>query len=72
MAKKKRKRTRSEKLADQRRTGRPPKARADKQSEQIMVRVTPAERAQLEKLANDEGVSLSALIMHPWRDKEES
>ena len=71
MGKQKRKRTTAEKLADRRRTGRPPKAKAEKQSEPLMVRVTPAERKRLEKLAKKEGVSLSALIMRPWRDQEE-
>ena len=71
MGKRKRKRTKAEKLADRRRTGRPPKAKAEKQSEPLMVRVTPVERKRLEKLAKKEGVSLSVLIMRPWRDQEE-
>ena len=71
MAKQKRKRTQAEIRADKLRTGRPPKVRSEKHSEQIMVYLTPGERAQLEALAKKEGLSLAALIMRPWREQKE-
>ena len=51
--------------------GRPPKPPAEKMSECIMVRVTPAERMRLEAHARKLGVSLAALLMRPWRETEE-
>ena len=71
MAKRKRKRTQAEIRADKSRTGRPPKAPSERQSEQIMVYLTPTERAQLEKLAKQEGLSLASMIMRPWREQKE-
>ena len=70
MAKRNRPRTKAEIRADKARTGRPPKSKADKQSEHITVHLTPAERKRLEKLAQEDGLSLPALIMCPWRKKE--
>ena len=70
MAKRKHRRPAAELEADRRRTGRPPKAVADRQSEPIMVYLTKAERKRLGDMAAEQGVSISALIMQPWRDKE--
>lgn len=67
-----RKRTPAQIAADQLRTGRPPKPKADKQGEKVMVSLTKAERARLEKLAKKEGLPLASLIMRPWREKESS
>ena len=35
-----------------------------------MVYLTEAERARLEDLAEQEGVTVAALIMRPWREGE--
>ena len=61
------KRTKAQKEADAMRTGRPPKPRAEKQSEIIGVCVTPGESKKLKAEAKRLGVSLSALLMEPWR-----
>lgn len=67
---KKRKRTRAQIEANGRRTGRRPKPPALKQSEIIGVCVTSAERKRLEVEARKRSVSLSALLMQPWRKGE--
>ena len=67
----KRKRTKAQIDADARRTGRPPKAPAKKQSEQVMVYLTKDERKQLEAMAAEKGLSLSAMIMTKWRNQED-
>ena len=67
----KKKRTPAQIAADKRRTGRPPKPPEKKQSEQIMVYLTPSERQRLERLAEKEGLSIAALIMRPWREQKE-
>ena len=64
------KRTDAQRAADKHRTGRPPKEPAEKWSERITVYMTTAERARLESLAEQEGVTLASLIMRPWRDGE--
>ena len=61
------KRTKAQVEADARRTGRPPKPREEKQSEIIGVCMTPGERKRLKAEAKRLGVSLSALLMRPWR-----
>ena len=67
----KKQRTEAQREADARRTGRPPKAPAEKQSEQVVVYLTKGERKGLEALAAEKGLSLSAMIMDPWREKED-
>ena len=47
--------------------GRPPKAPADKYGEHVNVHMTQAERAMLEAEAKKRGLSLSSLLMSPWR-----
>jgi len=42
-------------------------APADRQNETVLVRMTKAERKSLEALANRDGLTLSALMMRPWR-----
>jgi hypothetical protein len=64
------KRTKAEIAADRRRTGRPPKPKAEKQSARVMLNLTQAERARLEKLAKAEGLPLATLIMRPWREEK--
>ena len=64
------KRTDAQRAADKHRTGRPPKKSAEKWSERITVYMTKAEKARLELLAEQEGVTLASLIMRPWRDGE--
>jgi hypothetical protein len=63
------KRTEAQVAADKLRTGRPRKPPREKQSERVMVYLTKTERRRLEELAKREGLSLSSLIMRPWREK---
>jgi predicted HicB family RNase H-like nuclease len=65
----KRKRTKAQIEADARRTGRPPKAPGEKHSRQVNVRMTPGEWKRLSVEAERLGVSLSALLMRPYRKK---
>jgi hypothetical protein len=65
----KKKRTEAQIAADKLRTGRPRKSQREKQSERVMVYLTQTERMRLEELAKREGLSLSSLIMRPWREK---
>lgn len=65
----KKKRTEAQIAADKLRTGRPRKSQREKQSERVMVYLTETERMRLEELAKREGLSLSSLIMRPWREK---
>jgi len=53
------------------RMGRPPKPAAEKQSEAIMVRVTPGERKQLEAEARRLGVPLAVVLTALWRESKE-
>ena len=71
MAKRTRKRTQAEIQADRMRTGRPLKSPSEKQSERVMVYLTPEERKRLEQLAEEENISLAAIIMRPWREQKE-
>ena len=64
------KRSKAQLEADKLRTGRPPKQPEEKQGEQVTVYLTKSERAELERQAQNEGISLTALIMRPWREKE--
>jgi predicted HicB family RNase H-like nuclease len=72
MSKRDRARTEAEVVADSLRTGRPPKKPAERQTEQVTVRMTPAMRKKLEKQAKDERVPLAELIMRPWTEKGDS
>jgi hypothetical protein len=65
----KKKRTEAQIAADKLRTGRPRKSQREKQNEQAMVYLTKTEGIRLEELAKREGLSLSSLIMRPWREK---
>ncbi len=47
--------------------GRPKKLASERCSEQVNVRMTKAERARLEAEATRLGISLSALLMRPYR-----
>lgn len=49
--------------------GRPRKPRGEKWSETIMVRMKPVERRFLEAEAKKAGISLSSLLMRPWRER---
>lgn len=60
----------NETMPRKKRMGRPPKAAAEKRSEQVNVRVTKAERARLETEAKRLGISLSVLLMYSWRNRE--
>ena len=62
-------RTAAQLAADKRRTGRPPKTPSRRQSKKVTIYMTPAELKRLETQATKEGVSLSALIMRPWREE---
>ena len=69
MGKRNRERTKAEIEADSRRPGRPRIDPKQRQAERVTIRMTSAERKQLEKMAKAEGVPLSELIMRPWREK---
>jgi len=49
--------------------GRPPKAPAEKYSAQVNIHMRQAERVRLDAEAKKRGLSLSALLMCPWREK---
>ena len=49
--------------------GRPPKPPDQRHSEQVNVRMTKAERARRQAEADRLEISLSALLMRPWRKK---
>ena len=49
------------------RMGRPPKLRAEKWGWRVTVNMTRKEREQLEAEAKRFGMSLSQLLMRPWR-----
>ncbi len=51
--------------------GRPPKPPREKWGVKITVYMTDEERAALEREAEQAGLSLSAILMRPWRDKGE-
>jgi len=63
----KQKRTPAQKAADAKRTGRPRKVKAVKYGRHITVNVTVAEYRELEAAARKAGLSLSALLVRPWR-----
>lgn len=65
------KRTEAQRAADRLRTGRPPKPPEQKQSEQVVVYLTKAERQYLEAQAEKKGLSLSSMIMYLWRKEKE-
>jgi len=50
--------------------GRPSKPGAEKLSEQVNVRMTKQERLMINTEATKLGISLSALLMRPWRKEE--
>ena len=64
-------RSKAQRTADKNRTGRPPKTATEKQSRRVMVYLTPAEHDKLHSLAEEAGISLAALIMRPWREKDD-
>jgi predicted HicB family RNase H-like nuclease len=70
MKKQSRVRTEAEIAADKSRPGRPPMRPTNRQSERVTVRMTPAVRRKLERLAKVEGVSLAEIIMRPWNEEE--
>ena len=51
--------------------GRPPKAPADKFSERVTVRLTPAEFAQLRAEAESHGLPLAEVLLRAWQQKGE-
>ena len=51
--------------------GRPPFPKDMRRTEQLNVRATKAERAMLEAKAKTLGVSLSYVLMAPWREGKE-
>jgi predicted HicB family RNase H-like nuclease len=70
MGKNKRQRTKAELEADSKRSGRPPINPRERHSARITINVTPEEKNRIESLAANEGISLSEMIMRPWRNKE--
>jgi hypothetical protein len=67
-----RKRTKAQRDADRLRSGRPPKPQAERLSEQVMVYMTSVERQRLEEIARREKVSVSSLLMRPWRKEKDN
>ena len=49
--------------------GRPPKPLHERRVEQVCIRMTQAERRQLDAEADRLGISLGELLMRPWRKK---
>lgn len=49
--------------------GRPPVPMKLKKTFQVSVSMTEAERIKLERVAKEAGLSVSELLMHPWRDE---
>ena len=52
------------------RPGRPPKPKGTALIEHVTVRITESERKQLKVLAKEAGISVSALLMKPFREGE--
>jgi len=48
--------------------GRPPKPEKDRRSYLVNVRITESERKRFEKLARNQGKTLSEVLMTPWRE----
>jgi hypothetical protein len=53
----------------QSRMGRPPLPPTERKSVHVSVRMTKAERARLTALAKEHSVTVSDLLMQPWREK---
>jgi len=49
--------------------GRPPKAKADRHSVFVGLRVTPAEAAELNREARESGKTRSEIILGAWRER---
>ena len=63
----KRKRTPAQVAADAKRTGRPPLPAKERRSYVANVRITEAERRGFERQARVQGLTLSEVLMLPWR-----
>jgi len=63
------KKTEAQITADKLQTGRLRKPQREKQGERVMAYLTRTEQRRLEQLAKRKGLSLSFLIMRPWREK---
>ncbi|MFH1421632.1 MAG: hypothetical protein ABIH42_02820 [Planctomycetota bacterium] len=50
--------------------GRPRKPKAEKYSAHVLVHMTQAERVIVERESKKTSLSLSALLMRPWRKEE--
>lgn len=61
----------STKKKTSKRMGRPPKPAKQRLSAQWCVRMTQAERKMLEAEAERLGITVSDLLMRPWREREE-
>ena len=64
------KRTKAQIEADKLRTGRRPKTKAEKMSKHILVSMTPAEWKRVKAEAKKQGLSVSALLMKPYRKEK--
>lgn len=67
---KKKQRTKAQIAADAKRTGRPPKPPEDVRENYISLRVTKSERALLDKEAARLGVTITDLLLRPWRQRK--
>lgn len=67
---KKKSRTEAERAADVKRTGRPPLAKKNKRSRALYVQATRAEEKTIQAEADRLGISISRLLLKPWRKKK--
>jgi hypothetical protein len=63
-------RTPAQLAADKKRTGRPPKESSSRQIKRVTIYLTADELERLTTQSVKEDISLSALIMRPWRRKD--
>ena len=61
------KRTPAQVAADAKRTGRPPLPAKERRNYVANVRITEAERREFERQARVHGLTLSEVLMLPWR-----
>ena len=50
--------------------GRPPKPPAEKRGQRVLVSMTQAELQELTTEAKKHGMTISQILMRPWREEE--
>ena len=58
-------------MAAKKKMGRPPKPKAKRQDRQITVYATVSEYRAIKREAREQGVSLSEVLIRPWRAQGE-